>query len=163
MVFVSSKRAAFNLCQKLFRSGYSVEALHGDLSQEMRVEVLDDFKNEDFSILITTDLASRGIDISKLSAVINYELPRSPLDYKHRIGRTGRAGENGVAISFIDYNNEAHFKIIEKKLGFQLERETVEGFESTAEAVPKSKGKAPVKGKRKSKKDKLRELNNPEA
>jgi superfamily II DNA/RNA helicase len=157
MVFVASKRAAFNLCQKLNRAGFSVDALHGDLNQDVRVEVLNDFKNKGFSILIATDLAARGIDINKLSAVVNYDLPRSPLDYKHRIGRTGRAGENGKALSFIDHSTEEHFKLIEKKTGFQLEREMIAGFESTTESAPKSKGSAPVKGKRKSKKDKLRE------
>ena len=118
---------------------------------------MNDFKNKGFSILIATDLAARGIDINKLSAVVNYDLPRSPLDYKHRIGRTGRAGENGKALSFIDHSTEEHFKLIEKKTGFQLEREMIAGFESTTESAPKSKGSAPVKGKRKSKKDKLRE------
>ncbi len=158
MVFVASKRAAFNLCEKLHRSGYAVDALHGDLDQEMRIEVLNDFKNKEFSILIATDLAARGIDIDKLSAVVNYDLPRSPLDYKHRIGRTGRVGENGVAFSFIDHTTETHFKVIEKKTGFQLVREAIEGFEILTKTVAKNKGSAPVKGKRKSKKDKLREL-----
>jgi ATP-dependent RNA helicase RhlE len=160
IVFVARKRAAYNLGHKLHKAGFSVDSLHGDLDQESRIEVLNDFKNKDFSILITTDLAARGIDIKKLSVVVNYDLPRSPLDYKHRIGRTGRAGETGKAISFIDHSSEAHFKIIEKKVGFKLPRETITGFEISTEPELIVKGQAPVKGKRKSKKDKLRELNN---
>jgi len=158
MVFVATKRAAYNLGLKLRKAGFSVEAFHGDLDQEDRVEVLNGFKNKDYSILITTDITARGIDIAKLSAVINYDLPRSPLDYVHRIGRTGRAGEKGRTYTFIDHADKAHFKVIEKKAKIKLQPEQIEGFELTGEAPTKEKGPAPVKGKRKSKKDKLREL-----
>ncbi|MCJ8330832.1 MAG: C-terminal helicase domain-containing protein, partial [Lentisphaeria bacterium] len=157
MVFVASKRAARNLALKLQREGISADAFHGDLKQPERIEVLKKFKHREIDILIATDIACRGIDINKLSYVVNYDLPRAAMDYIHRIGRTGRAGRSGTAISFIDHETQAHFKLIEKRAGITLEREQVAGFELTGEAAPKEKGKAPVKGKRKSKKDKLRE------
>ena len=157
MVFVASKRGASNLARKLLKAGISVGGFHGDLNQSDRVQVLKEFKNKELRVLVATDIAARGIDIDKLSCVVNFDLPRSPKDYVHRIGRTGRAGESGVAISFIDYETEAHFALIEKHMGMVLEREEIEGFELTGEALEKEKGVAPVKGKRKSKKDKLRE------
>ena len=159
LVFVASKKAARNITAKLHRDGYSVDALHGDLSQEDRIAILEDFKRQEFSILISTDLASRGIDIDGLPCVINYDLPRSPMDYVHRIGRTGRAGATGLAISFIDHEDQAHFRLIEKRTGVRLEREQIEGFELKGEAPATTKGPLPIKGKKKSKKDKLRELN----
>lgn len=156
IIFVSSKRSAFNLANKLKKAGIQAEDFHGDLSQEERIKVLKRFQNKDFPILIATDIAARGIDISKLSHVINYDLPRSPMDYVHRIGRTGRAGKKGVAISFINPATEAQFKTIEKQAGIKLTKERVDGFEEiTPIEAPKAKG--PIKGKRKSKKDKLRE------
>ena len=157
MVFVVSKRAARNLALKLTRDGHSAAGFHGDLDQSERIKVLKGFKNKEVNILVATDIACRGIDIDKLSCVINYDLPRSPKDYVHRIGRTGRAGESGVAISFIDYETEAHFKLIEKRAEISLDQEEIEGFELTGEASEEKKGPAPVKGKGKSKKDKLRE------
>lgn len=88
---------------------------------------------------------------------MNFDLPRSASDYIHRIGRTGRAGKKGLAISFIDYEDFDHFKLIEKRCEVKLKREQIEGFELHGIAPAKKKGTAPVKGKRKSKKDKLRE------
>ena len=157
MVFVASKKAARNLAQKLTRDGFPATGLHGDLGQSERFEALKDFKNKKYRVLVATDIAARGIDVEKLSCVINYDLPRSPLDYVHRIGRTGRAGEEGLALSFIDSESAAHFRVIEKKVSIGLEREQIEGFEFTGKIPKRIKGAAPVKGKRKSKKDKLRE------
>jgi len=111
-----------------------------------------------YRLLFTTDIISRGLHIEGIDCVINFDLPRSPADYIHRIGRTGRAGESGVAISFIGYDEQAHFKVIEKRSQIKLDREAVEGFELTGLAPKREKGPAPVKGKKKSKKDKLREL-----
>jgi len=88
---------------------------------------------------------------------VNFDLPRSPRDYVHRIGRTGRAGETGVAVSFIDHQSAAHFRLIEKHGGAKVLWEELPGFELTSAPPPRTKGPAPVKGKRKSKKDKLRE------
>ena len=139
IIFVSSKRAAHNLCAKLKRDGLSCEAFHSDLKQDERSKALRKFKNKDVRTLIATDLAARGIDISKVSHVVNFDLPRSPMDYIHRIGRTGRAGEQGVAISFIDQNNEAHFKLIEKRAEVKLIAEEIAGFEYVQEAPIKEK------------------------
>lgn len=157
LVFVASKKAARNLSAKLRNSGIAAEELHGNLTQEERIRVFKAFKNKEIKILIATDLASRGLDIEKLSYVVNYDLPRSPKGYIHRIGRTGRAGETGKAVTFIGHEDQDHFLLIEKRCGITLEREQIEGFELSGEAPIKPKGKAPVKGKRKSKKDKLRE------
>ena len=129
MIFVASKRSARNLANKLKREGFGASDFHGDLNQSERSLVLRKFKNKDISILIATDIAARGIDIDKLACVINYDLPRSPMDYIHRIGRTGRAGRSGQAISFIDAEDEAHFRLIEKRAGIKLNREQIEGFE----------------------------------
>lgn len=160
LVFVASKRTASNIKNKLDRSGIQAEALHGDMPQNERNRAMKHFRNQSARILIATDLAARGIDIPALPCVINYDLPRSVADYIHRIGRTARAGESGLAISFVDHESDAHFRLIEKKNRLTIPREQIPGFERSQqvpEAVMKQKGQAPVKGKRKSKKDKLRE------
>ncbi|WP_415895901.1 DEAD/DEAH box helicase [Neptuniibacter sp. PT34_22] len=160
LIFVASKRTANNVEMKLYRSGIQAKTLHGDLTQKERNQALQEFKSGECKILIATDLAARGIDIPNLPCVLNYDLPRAAADYVHRIGRTARAGEIGEAITFVDHEGDAHFKLIEKRTQQKIKREQVEGFERSTE-VPKEvlakKGKAPVKGKRKSKKDKLRE------
>ncbi|MEF1230806.1 C-terminal helicase domain-containing protein, partial [Vibrio fortis] len=111
------------------------EVFHGDKGQGSRTRILEDFKLGEIDVLIATDIAARGLDIEKLPVVINFDLPRSPSDYMHRIGRSGRAGEVGLALSLIDHEDYHHFKIIEKKNKIRLEREQVEGFEVDAEAV----------------------------
>ncbi|WP_026464945.1 DEAD/DEAH box helicase [Adhaeribacter aquaticus] len=116
LVFVSSVRNADNLVVKLNKNGLEAMALHGEKSQGARTEALRRFKAGLVRILVATDLASRGIDIQFLPFVINYDLPRSPKDYVHRIGRTGRAGASGEAISLITPEDEHHFKIIQKKM-----------------------------------------------
>lgn len=121
LIFVSSIRNADNLALKLNKNGITALAMHGDKSQGARVEALRRFKTKKLQVLVATDLASRGIDIELLPAVINYDLPRSPKDYVHRIGRTGRAGATGTAISLITPEDEHHFKIIQKKMGRQVE------------------------------------------
>jgi superfamily II DNA/RNA helicase len=156
LVFVATQRASENLAAKLRKAGLRASALHGGLEQQARIAVLAQFKQGRVPILVATDIAARGIDVPKLSAVVNFDLPRSPRDYLHRIGRTGRAGETGVAVSFIDHTSAVHFRLIEKHSQVELPRERVEGFELTGEAPKRSKGPAPVKGKRMSKKDKLR-------
>jgi superfamily II DNA/RNA helicase len=156
LVFVKSKRAAHNLAAKLIRSGIKADAFHGDLEQDERTAVLREFKDREVHVLVATDIAARGIDIQDLSTVVNYDLPRSPVDYIHRIGRTGRAGAAGVAVSLIDYNDMAHFGVIEKRTKVSVAREQVAGFELTGEKPEKKKGPPPKKGKRPSKKDKLR-------
>jgi len=108
-------------------------------------------------VLIATDVASRGIDIASLPVVVNYDLPRSPADYIHRIGRTGRAGESGVAVSFISAETDAHFRLIEKRNRLSIVREQLPGLEPVETIVPAPVQTGGIKGKRKSKKDKLRE------
>jgi len=157
LVFMANKRATDNIAVKFRKYGLNAESFHGDLSQEDRNYTLDGFKAKKINILFTTDLVSRGLDIDSINTVINYDLPRSPTDYIHRIGRTARAGKSGTAISFISHEDQAHFKIIEKKCNVKINKEQVEGFELTGEAPRKEKGPAPVKGKKKSKKDKARE------
>ncbi len=157
LVFMINKRATDNIAEKFRKRGYLAESFHGDLTQEDRNYTLEQFKAKKIQILFATDLVSRGLDIDDISCVVNYDLPRSPADYIHRIGRTGRAGKAGLAVTFIGHDEQAHFKLIEKRSGIKLLREQISGFELTGDAPIKEKGKAPVKGKKKSKKDKLRE------
>ena len=117
LIFTSSIRTADNLVGKLVKNGIEAIAFHGDKSQGARTEALARFKTGKTRILVATDLAARGIDILHLPLVINYELPRSPKDYIHRIGRTGRAGSTGEAISLITPEEMHHFKVIQKKMG----------------------------------------------
>ena len=130
LVFVNAKNSCHHLAKKLAKRGITAEVFHGDKSQGARNRVLNAFKAGEVDVLIATDLAARGIDIEKLPVVINFDLPRSPFDYMHRIGRSGRAGEVGLALSLIDYEDYHHFKVIEKKNKIRLEREQVVGFEA---------------------------------
>lgn len=157
LVFMANKRATDNIAEKFRKRGYLAESFHGDLSQEDRNYTIDQFKKKKIQVLFTTDIISRGLHIEGIDCVINFDLPRSPADYIHRIGRTGRAGESGVAISFIGHEEQAHLKVIEKRSQIKLEREQIKGYELKGEAPKREKGPAPVKGKKKSKKDKLRE------
>ena len=157
LVFMANKRATDNIAAKFRKRGFKAESFHGDLDQEDRTYTLDAFKSRKIKILFATDIASRGLDIDDVNCVVNFDLPRSPADYIHRIGRTARAGKSGVALSFVGHEDSDHFKLIEKRSDIKLQREQIEGFELTGEAPKKIKGKAPVKGKRKSKKDKARE------
>lgn len=160
LVFVATKHAAEIVADKLRKAEIEAEPFHGELSQGKRNQVLQDFKGKLLQVVVATDVAARGIDIVQLPVVVNYDLPRSSSDYTHRIGRTGRAGESGVAISFVSASTQAHFKLIEKRQGLSVPREQVAGFEPVEvvqlnPADPSSTGG--IKGKRPSKKDKLRE------
>ncbi|MFZ6644786.1 DEAD/DEAH box helicase [Undibacterium sp. TJN25] len=166
MVFVATKYAAGHVADKLRRNGIHAEAFHGELSQGKRTQVLADFKAARLQVLVATDVAARGIDIAQLPAVVNYDLPRSVSDYTHRIGRTGRAGQSGAAVSFYSAATEAHLRLIENRLQLKLPREQVPGFEPAekqqamteeAAALATEQLNGGIKGKRKSKKDKLRE------
>lgn len=116
LVFASSIYKADNIANKLRKNGIEAAAIHGKKSQQTRKETLRHFKNGELRVLVATDLLSRGIDIEFLPFVINYELPRSPKDYIHRIGRTGRAESTGQAISLITPEEQHHFKVIQKKM-----------------------------------------------
>jgi ATP-dependent RNA helicase RhlE len=117
LVFTSSVYKADHVADKLRKNGMDATAIHSKKSQEARTEALSRFKKGTLRVLVTTDLLARGIDIKFLPYVINYELPRSPKDYIHRIGRTGRAESPGEAISFITEEDKHHFKVIQKKMG----------------------------------------------
>ncbi len=117
LVFVSSGHRADAVAKKLITNGIQSASIHGKQSQGAREKVLRQFKLGIIRVLVTTDLLSRGIDIDVLPYVINYELPRSPKDYIHRIGRTGRAEAEGQAISLVSPEEEHHFKVIQKKMG----------------------------------------------
>ena len=155
LVFVATQYATEHVAWKLYKNGVFATPFHGALSQGARKQVLDEFKAGQWDVLVTTDLASRGLDIVQLPVVVNYDLPRSAVQYVHRIGRTGRAGESGLAVSFVSADTEAHFRLIEKRQGLSLPREQVAGFEPT-EAPVAGPGTGGIKGKRPSKKDKLR-------
>lgn len=157
LVFVATKYSTEHVAEKLRRAGIKAAAIHGELSQGARTQALADFKAQQLQVLVATDLAARGIDIAQLPAVVNYDLPRSTDDYIHRIGRTGRAGQSGVAVSFVSASTEAHFRLIEKRHRMNLPREIVPGFEPVETAAPVAATTGGIKGKRKSKKDKLRE------
>ncbi|MGY8903419.1 MAG: DEAD/DEAH box helicase [Burkholderiales bacterium] len=161
LVFVATQYAAEHVAEKLYKAGIFAAPFHGGLSQGARTQVLSEFKASRWDVVVTTDLASRGIDIAQLPVVINYDLPRSAVDYIHRIGRTGRAGEVGLAISLVSAATEPHFRLIEKRQHLSLPREQIAGYEPTqAEPVPLDlapvTGAGGIKGKRPSKKDKLR-------
>ena len=161
LVFVNARNHCEHLAEKLAKRDITAEVFHGDKGQGERTRVLEGFKAGEIEVLIATDIAARGLDIEKLPVVINFNLPRSPSDYMHRIGRSGRAGEVGLAISLIDYEDYHHFTVIEKKNKIRLEREQVVGFEVdeeiTAEllnalkpmAAPEGTGKKKAKKKSK--------------
>lgn len=117
LVFTSSTYQADNVADKLCKNGIDAVSIHSKKSQGARNNALTEFKNGSLRVLVTTDLLARGIDIEFLPFVINYELPRSPKDYIHRIGRTGRAENAGEAISFVTPEDQHHFRIIQKKMG----------------------------------------------
>ncbi|MEY4428388.1 MAG: ATP-dependent helicase RhlE [Pseudomonadota bacterium] len=169
LVFVATRHACDVVAHKLQRHGFSAAAFHADASQGTRREVLQALKTRQLRVVVATDLAARGIDIAQLPVVVNFDLARSADDHVHRIGRTGRAGASGLAVSFVPPEAEAHFRLIEKRQGLRVPREQIAGFEPTArpaqpstEAAESDPAKLPpgtggIKGKRKSKKDKLRE------
>lgn len=114
LVFVRTKHGADNVVKALKKHGVNAEAIHGDKSQTARQRVLDQFKNKEITVLVATDIAARGIDIESLPYVINFDLPNIPETYVHRIGRTGRAGNGGISISFCGRDEETYWKDIQK-------------------------------------------------
>ena len=159
LVFVATRYACEHVANKLYKAGVYATAFHGEMSQGARQEVLNEFKEARWEVVVTTDLAARGIDIANLPVVVNYDLPRSATDYTHRIGRTGRAGAQGEAVSFVTAATQAHWKLIQKRAKLELAVEVLPGFEPADEAPalsPLNDGNGGIKGKRPSKKDKLR-------
>ena len=137
LVFMRTKHGANKLTKKLIQSGITAAAIHGNKSQGARTKALSNFKTNDIRVLVATDIAARGLDIPLLPHVINYELPNIPEDYVHRIGRTGRAGASGEAISLVCSEETEYQKEIEKLLGKKLTREVIPGYEPTDNAPPK--------------------------
>ncbi|MBL0231167.1 MAG: DEAD/DEAH box helicase, partial [Moraxellaceae bacterium] len=129
LVFASAKNTCNRLVLKLEKAGIQAAAFHGDLSQGARNNALEQFKAKKIRVLIATDVAARGIDIQQLPYVVNFDLPRSANDYIHRIGRTGRAGQQGYAVALICADEEEHFRLIEKRMKKRVPREQIEGFE----------------------------------
>lgn len=120
LVFARTKHGADKLVKSLLLSGIHAAAIHGNKSQNARQRALDDFKSSKIRVLIATDIAARGIDIDELPHVVNYELPDVPETYVHRIGRTGRAGYNGTAVSFCDRHEKKELQSIQKLIGFKM-------------------------------------------
>jgi ATP-dependent RNA helicase RhlE len=129
LIFTRTKHGANNLTKKLLNKNITSAAIHGNKTQGARVRALADFKSGKIRVLVATDIAARGLDIPLLPHVINYELPNISEDYVHRIGRTGRAGASGEAISLIDFEEYEYVRGIEKLLGEKLQSETVPGFD----------------------------------
>lgn len=139
LVFTRTKHGADRAVRELERQGINALAIHGNKSQNARQTALAAFKNGTVRVLVATDIAARGLDINELSHVINYDLPNEPETYVHRIGRTGRAGKNGVALSFCCYDELPFLADIEKLIGFAINQETghqwpMQVFENTLKA-----------------------------
>ncbi len=145
LVFIRTKHNADKLVKKLKNENIKAAAIHGDKSQAQRTRVLKEFKQNKTRVLVATDVAARGIDVNNLSHVINFDLPQVAEDYVHRIGRTGRAGASGEAISFVSADEVNHLFTIEKLIKQKIQREEIEGFEPV-HAVPEVEKKSNNKG-----------------
>ncbi|GMI00759.1 hypothetical protein TrST_g5017 [Triparma strigata] len=176
LVFVKTKKMTEEVAKMLRMENIKAVGLNGDLSQGARSDRLYSFKMSDTRVLVATDVAARGLDVKKLNAVVNYDLPRSPSDFVHRIGRVGRAGVEGDAVTLVTEENEEHYYVVCKKNGLGKDLEEVPGFEVDEDEWKSKKekmleqgldlhsgGNGGVKGRKKSKKDKLREAARREA
>ncbi|WP_041960348.1 DEAD/DEAH box helicase [Sulfurospirillum arsenophilum] len=147
LVFTRTKHHANKVSEYLAKIGISSAAIHGNKSQSARTKALSDFKNGSIKVLAATDIAARGLDIDQLPHVVNLELPNIAEDYVHRIGRTGRAGNNGEAISLVCVDEHDYLRGIEKLINKKFEREIVEGFEPDpnikAEPIQQGRGSKP--------------------
>ena len=133
IIFTATKRQADSLVEKLARVGRSARALHGGMNQRQRTRTIKEMRQEEFTVLVATDVAARGIDIQTISHVINFDLPRSTEDYVHRIGRTGRAGASGIAVSFASSKDMSIVRQIEKFTGQRMNPHQVPGMEPKAD------------------------------
>ena len=144
LVFTRTKHGANKLCKKMIKANISAAAIHGNKSQAARTKALAGFKNGSVEILVATDIAARGLDIPLLPHVVNFELPNIPEDYVHRIGRTGRAGANGEAISLVCIDEKGYLSDIEKLVQLKIPAKIKSGFEPDPNAVaqpPKQKNR----------------------
>ncbi len=145
IVFTKTKLTASRLARLLHREGFAADAIHGDKSQLERMQVLESFKQGKVSVLIATDVAARGLDIDLLPMVINYEMPSAAEDYVHRIGRTGRAGASGIAISLVAPEEERYLVEIEKLIKRPIQRETVHPVHQPAPIHHAARADRPVR------------------
>ena len=148
LIFIETKHGAAKLVSQLAKRGIKAESIHGDRTQVVRERILSDFKSGAIKFLVATGIAARGLDIGELSRVVNYDLPDKVDDYIHRVGRTGRAGASGEAISFVAKDNFRNLCAIESRLGHTIKRKEFEGFpvkkivpDSILDYVPKNKRK----------------------
>ncbi|MCX7550243.1 DEAD/DEAH box helicase [Xanthomarina sp. F2636L] len=143
LVFTRTKHGANKLCKKMISAGISAAAIHGNKSQGARTKALAGFKNGSVRVLVATDIAARGLDIPLLPHVVNFELPNISEDYVHRIGRTGRAGASGQAISLVSADETTYLRDIEKLVGMKIPKDILEGFEPdpNASTEPKKQGR----------------------
>jgi len=150
LVFTRTKHGANRLAQQLERDGLSAAAIHGNKSQGARTRALDGFKRRTVRVLVATDIAARGLDIDELPHVVNYELPHVPEDYVHRIGRTGRAGREGVAISLVSAEERGHLDAIRRLVGLEIPASVQPGYEPTQSAAgpTRTRGAAQPHGRR---------------
>jgi superfamily II DNA/RNA helicase len=139
IIFTSTIKLAGELASYLYHRGYASEALHGDMHQRQRTKTIERLRRGDFQFLIATDVAARGIDIASLSHIINFDLPFQAEDFIHRIGRTGRAGATGVAMTFASFRDRDRVVKIERLLGKPLEIHIIEGLEPRAREQEKFK------------------------
>ena len=129
LVFCRTKHGANRLAEQLENDGIETAAIHGNKSQPQRMKALQRFKDCELQVLVATDIAARGLDIESLPHVVNYDLPHVPEDYVHRIGRTGRAGETGQAVSLVSGEDRTYFRDIERLIGKKIEQQIIPGFE----------------------------------
>ncbi len=138
IIFTRTKRRADRLTEALTSSGVEAAVIHSDLSQVKRTKTLDSFRNGTHSLLVSTDVTARGIDIDGVTHVFNYDVPDRPEDYVHRIGRTARAGESGIAVTLMAYEEMPQLRDIERLTGLVLENRDVEGFTYLDRVIPNS-------------------------
>ncbi|MCS6479622.1 DEAD/DEAH box helicase [Burkholderia thailandensis] len=136
LVFTRTKHGANRLAEQLTKDGISAMAIHGNKSQSARTRALSEFKNCTLQVLVATDIAARGIDIDQLPHVVNFDLPNVPEDYVHRIGRTGRAGANGEAVSLVCVDEKQLLRDIERLIKREISQEVIPGFEPDPNAKP---------------------------
>jgi ATP-dependent RNA helicase RhlE len=137
LIFTRTKHRANRLAESLVKAGIRAERIHGNRSQSQRTAALAGFKNGTFPVLVATDIAARGIDVDELGHVVNFDVPKAPEDYIHRIGRTGRAEAAGEAVTFVSPQEEDDLKAIERAIGKRLPRVTVPGFDYAAKPAQK--------------------------